>query len=338
MTKILRRRSRKHKRRTPEEWKDIIIRFDDLKNRISTSVLYVKSDKGLEKTAADRLGVSVSSVHRWRRNLLKEAVTDENSVSLGEETFSDILSDCFELRIVASIRFTCWLRWPSQNNERHLAYLTCLATYIYQKDLKSSLSNNESKICDVFKRECKVGTLSEVLLGRIGAPNFDMMKYYASDDDEIDLYVDIVEYFIAHKNEELSLKNSPSLNQAAFLIDQNAMRTTYTSRTFWDYWARMGASAPFWYVARKHSELRWDVDPNRSDFAESMDLLVSRRKELARFVSQSRWTVDEFTRAMRKQASVGGRFPTFPTSVAPMPITIPPLSESFRKLLSAYRA
>lgn len=287
--------------------------------------------------AAATLRVSVSSIKRWQREFGRQT-NGQADVDLDVNIITDILDESRDKRLIALLRFVCWLRWPCHKDERSIAFLTCLAAYVEQKKLASSLANGSCPVCIVLREEFDISILSQLLRGHAASPNFDLTKYFDTDYDEIDLYVDVVEYILAHKNEASLIKSSPSLNKAAFLINKGEMRTFISPRTFWIYWSEMAAAAPFWYVARKHSDLRWDIDPNSIDFASSIDLLVDQRDGLMKFLSWCRWAVDEITYAMHKNAKVYGRFPAFPAGIKSAPLPIPPLSASRRQLLSEYRA
>lgn len=210
--------------------------------------------------------------------------------------------------------------------------LSCLSSYFRKRYCTiniNTLADRERKILFSYLTLDVIGRFSSPYAAF--NPDFEITANRTNRYDERQFYAQVINYLLLDTTGS-SKPHRPTLNSLQILVDGEAFGRGWwmSSRTFEKYWRAKAASSPFLYVEQYHSPFDWSLNPQDTDFAQSVDELTESVDSLRAYFGRVRWVIARLGEVLDPRAMRAISFPRLPDQIEAVPIVNPALDARLR--------
>lgn len=310
-------------------------------------LIYKESAAGLSiAQIAEKLEISTASVYRWLRqrddiqhNLNKSSIKNKIHIEEALEIIYNNGNVNSAVSRDALFQFLTWIRWPSSPEYHIAAMISCTTTYLISGgDTKSILD------LDVADAAALSKYLSLDVIARFTSPyaafnpDFSVVTNAKTRYDDRQFYAEIIAYLLSDNLTGQEKAHRPSLQNLQLLVEKRSFSPDWimSERTFEKYWRSRAPSFPFLYVEQYHSGFDWSLNPQDSDFAQSVDELLQASDAMLEYLGKVKWVIQRLTTVLDPRAVRHIAFPKLPDGIEAVPVDTPQLSRRLRAKIAAH--
>lgn len=239
------------------------------------------------------------------------------------------------------IRLVMWLRFSGQPAKQDFACIAGFLSYVCAVHGDVCLGALPPDFATFLRRNLNIGTLSDLLLGRvIDQPDFELFAEYGDDYHEYPYIADVVKFLLWYEHGSTDKRKQASLQKAYFFLMKEGFShwAHFSRRYFIEQWSLHRNASPFLYVMYHHLQGDLLLDPRDPAFAAKIDALAMDRKTIPELLGQAKWVGERLEKRLHPKAQQGLQMPNFPASLTS--IEIPPVifDEYVRQSLEDYNS
>lgn len=302
---------------------------------------YTSKLKNAEK-AAKKIGVSASTLYRWKRQIDSNqkykpgSTRDRSAVNKSINTLI-YCENCTKYQFIEVLFiFISWLRWPSELNDLQAAVTVCVTNYVSQNSSASKISELSYNDQQFLFQHIHMDDLRTMV-----SPNKEYFPYFDRfliDDqpfDERNYMANIVWIVLGYHKSAINKKSRPSLRNTHYILQKELFQFNWkiSLRTFRHKWRLSGAAAAFYFVEEQAHSIKLSVDPNDDQFSFEIDKIFSDRSALITYMRNCKWAVEQMRMQLDPRAFQKLWVPDFPAELEPLPFQIAPLPQAVITLI-----
>ena len=302
-------------------------------------------EKGeLGKEIVKRLGVSIATINRWRRERERlESFSKLQQINGGQiDRAIEILlseNDDNQLRIEAFFNLAIWQRWPTTPDMHAPAMLPLFLKYFDPNGSWKSFADIDEKNLQLILRNTSTKFLARLCSDQertndyLRFPELHMKNY-----NDRDFLAEVVSFLLSDRNAIGAQKSKMSLKRAHFASQNQLFRVHYaqSEKTFSTLWHSLGAAAAFYYVEKYHSPVELELDPWSENFRSDVDTMLADPAVMKTYLAQVKFIVETLQDRLDPRARSALVFPTFPVTLASQAVKPTPFAKDLTVIMRNY--